>query len=555
MASLPTEELELLRLNSLSAQQEQVTTLLTLPEHLVGYIFSMLPRGQDQRADRRALFTCCKTLHGAKSIHAQFSELTIYAHQLHISRSNPFLCFPSGARLRKMVLESLLMERAPYSGHLLAQFLQPTNADAQLKVMSALKDLEEIHFVDFPLDEEDAEEVGTLLSHNSCLRTVAVKDLSYFTGAFAPFFMAFTTPGCKRGLEVITYNMKHFFDEEGPARQPIRTIEAISKLESLQALTLLLPGFEEDPEMVQRFAPIGSLTQLRSLTIEDERYSHIMHRSQQQDLSKIVEQMRSLQYLQMPQLPRGPVLAALPETIEHIVVRQGCDDADDFCISLTGIASRIDHLPNLRTIDVDWFKFGEGWNGDCSGLSHAVSALSHLHIGLKNINCTSSFDGLLSFLSHTKAIAKSVMVVNLLISDPASASAANYKQLGELCPNLTCLNGIFMLEYLENLFEAHHLSSLKELYLEFNLSPKPGEVGGIAHKLLGLAVAMSAKKAPPLEIKIVYERYGLSQQELLCISREIDQLERLCSSTNQALRQLSCEFCEVRVQFFAVGPL
>lgn len=113
----------------------------------VGHIFSMLPKD-----DQRTFFTCCKQLHNARSICLQFNSLTICADQRTIitsssKGSNPFLCFPCGAQLKKLVLvggrETQLHDD---DASLLLQLLQPTQTGARLRVMSVLRNLEEVHF-------------------------------------------------------------------------------------------------------------------------------------------------------------------------------------------------------------------------------------------------------------------------------------------------------------------------------------------------------------------------------------------------------------------------
>eukprot|EP00983_Pelagomonas_calceolata_P009931 322026-Pelagomonas_calceolata.AAC.2 len=92
--------------------------------------------------------------------------LTIPAEQLHSSSSssssssNPFLCFPRNARLKKLVLKGgHRMRSALDPGNALVQFLQPARTEARLRVMSVLHDLEEVHF-----------EVGLLKGAGECIR-------------------------------------------------------------------------------------------------------------------------------------------------------------------------------------------------------------------------------------------------------------------------------------------------------------------------------------------------------------------------------------------------
>mmetsp|Transcript_11019 Transcript_11019/g.30223 ORF Transcript_11019/g.30223 Transcript_11019/m.30223 type:complete len:122 (-) Transcript_11019:2859-3224(-) len=66
-----------------------MASLLSLPDDLLGHIFSMLETCEEDGRDcRRSFLSCCKTLRASKSIHSQFSTLTISADQLSRSSSS-----------------------------------------------------------------------------------------------------------------------------------------------------------------------------------------------------------------------------------------------------------------------------------------------------------------------------------------------------------------------------------------------------------------------------------------------------------------------------------
>uniref|UniRef100_A0A7S3VQ53 F-box domain-containing protein n=1 Tax=Dunaliella tertiolecta TaxID=3047 RepID=A0A7S3VQ53_DUNTE len=132
-----------------------MASLLSLPDDLLGHIFSMLETCEEDGRDcRRSFLSCCKTLRASKSIHSQFSTLTISADQLSRSSSssssasqhssNPFLCFPRGAQLKTLVLQEGEGDSAPNAGNQLLKLLQPMSSDAHLRVVAVLRDLEEI---------------------------------------------------------------------------------------------------------------------------------------------------------------------------------------------------------------------------------------------------------------------------------------------------------------------------------------------------------------------------------------------------------------------------
>jgi len=168
------------------------------------------------------------------------------------------------------------------------------------------------------------------------------------------------------------------------------------------------------------------------------------------------------------------------------------------------------------------------------------------------------------FCLHTSAIALNITRIQLVTNEEeriAGTSAGNWEKLGALCPalqyleiNFCCNDSSWLGVDLECIYGARQLSSLQELRLvNQDGELKAGDMGSFTHKLLALAVNMSAKRGLPLMIVVKY----MAEQDEIEVQRitrqvEIDQVQRECASVCKALKDLDCEHCDVHLRFDAV---
>mmetsp|Transcript_25696 Transcript_25696/g.69713 ORF Transcript_25696/g.69713 Transcript_25696/m.69713 type:complete len:558 (-) Transcript_25696:353-2026(-) len=551
------------------------SVLLSLPDELVGYIYSFLPKkgGQDS-GQRRAFISCCKQVHNA--CRKQFSMLTIPAKQLRSSSSssnssNPFLCFPHNAQLKKLVLRGGHRMRSTLDpGNALVQFLQPARTEACLRVMSVLHDLEEVHFEGYLFNQGVSATVGTELCLHSQLRKV---EIVTYDDKFAPFLTAFAAPGGKGMLQELHFTVESFGSDPVSAQAADESIKAISKLGSLRTLSLEFHG--EDLDQRLPLSLISSLSYLTSLTI-----CHVpcQELEEQSNFYSFLEHMPCLKKLSLPRLPREPVLAVLPRTIESIVDNSwratensevSWYDIEHFCSAIHDIASFISHFPNLQTIYISSLLCDEMEMNThkFASISQAMSALSHLHISLHDacgLDCLGSF---VDFCLHTSAIALNITRIQLVTNEEeriAGTSAGNWEKLGALCPalqyleiNFCCNDSSWLGVDLECIYGARQLSSLQELRLvNQDGELKAGDMGSFTHKLLALAVNMSAKRGLPLMIVVNYRADWDEIEEKRNIRQaEIDQVQRDCASVCKALKSLDSEHCDVHLRFEAMESM
>eukprot|EP00983_Pelagomonas_calceolata_P054442 1143685-Pelagomonas_calceolata.AAC.1 len=77
------------------------------------------------------------------------------------------------------------------------------------------------------------------------------------------------------------------------------------------------------------------------------------------------------------------------------------DEQDNLCFAFTDIASHIQCVSKLQTIDITSLDSGKRWPSFCHALVlWALSFLTHLHTNLKSVQNVQDSDGLLGFLFH-----------------------------------------------------------------------------------------------------------------------------------------------------------
>ncbi|KAF5837029.1 hypothetical protein DUNSADRAFT_4954 [Dunaliella salina] len=517
------------------------------------------------------------------------SEASISPEEGDEAEGNEEVPLPNGLCMSRLVREREAMRRqAAASAHaatcraqqidsLLAEFLQPASPDARMKVMSVLRNLEEVNFVGFPMLKAESATIGTVLSLSTQLRTIK---MCSHKDSFAPLLMAFAAPGGGRGLRELHFATKpDFKTQDVYEAETIEAIAAIGKLPSLHSLSLSIP-LEEQSKVDEIFPPLSSLTALTSLTISDNGRCG----DQLVDFSCVLKHMQCLQFLSL-QAIAGPQVAVLPGTIEILVDtgRHCLNDRDisgvDFIgETLTDVASNAHRFPKLHTFDIRNMVFGGGpWNRHWhSQFSQALAALSHVRLRVEKICAVCDFAALLKFLSHVRVLAVSVGTVEFWDFGTGSATEAlgyededtsedgdrpadwadsswadQFAMLGDLCPALTRLHVRFATLTdldIESILEARQLSSLQELEMVSTMSLScPGQDLGSsnARKLLALAKAMSSEHGPCLSIVL---RFGACPSEGQGVKAEVDQLKEMWNSMSESSTSLNWKHRDVHLQ-------
>ncbi|KAF5840575.1 hypothetical protein DUNSADRAFT_16238, partial [Dunaliella salina] len=532
-----------------SFPEDKMATLLSLPDELLGHIFSMLkPRGGHCQ---RAFFSCCKTLRTSHAVHAQFSTLTISTGQLQPGRdtsqqsSNPFLCFPRGAHLKKLVLQEDQGAWAPDAGNLLLRLLQPTSTNAAyLRVVSVLQDVEEIEIEGyFPMKDVEAPLLGMILC---CLSHVRRIKIGTFFSMCNPFLLAMASPcGTREELEIVDGEEGSDFYVEMP-----ESLETISKLQGLRILSLTIPclAWEDAEEDASALIQFSGLSQLEHLSIStgDIRCAS---RSITGDISGLLLNLSHLKYLSVAGILTGAELTALPASIERLRMYLEVD-AWTLCDAVVKFMSHVDHLPKLSYVDVgcldcrDLHSFMQSFSRSEALPQCLLVSQARVQISLEAASEVKNFDDFFSFCTHFSTLTRSIEQIWRVelrdLGGSADVCAANLKQLASACPDLkefSIKTPSLSPRDLACLHAAGLLSNLKKLVLACPRDSQPGIISSSG--LLALGVALQTKKGCPLTVVLDVWVRGEMRGPILT---EFRQLKQQWDSVSESL-MASLSFC------------